>query len=66
MYQKDAPKTLGGVDFTTHALSSGQEMAKLNTVKLSKLFFSSLNFHIHIFNMSFTTMQSIKWIHGRL
>ena len=35
-------------------MCSGREVAVKNGVNLSKIFFSSLNFHMHIFNMSVT------------
>ena len=72
-FKKDTPKTLGGVDFTMHYqplfnMCSGQELAikVKNGVNLSKIIFSSLNFNMHILNMSVTYLQSFKKIHRRL
>ena len=49
--KKDTPKTLGGVDFTTYALSTSIQYVQLsriyevkNAVNLSKQILSSLNF----------------------
>ena len=49
-YQKDAPKKLGGVDFTKYELSAISRKVK-NPVHLSKLFF-----HHHTTSCRATTM----------
>ena len=47
---------------------SGRELAKWLRIKCCKFisFFTSLNFHMHISNMSVTYVQSIKRIHWKL
>ena len=62
----DILKALGGVDFKYYALLAINQymqwsrigLAK-NAVNLSKSIFSSLNFHMHIFNMTVTNLKAL-------
>ena len=73
-YSKDTQRAaVGGVNFTKCALSSlfnmcsDQKLTKLYMLYIyPKLFFSDLNFHMHIANMSVAYLQSIKRIHRKL
>ena len=69
-YCKDTLMALGGADYTKYALLTPIQYVqwlKIGLVKiainLSKNIFSSLNFLMHIFNISVTYLQSIKRIH---